>query len=74
MANNNHDTLVYRLAQMLVKLNQGEKLVPLALAEEFGVNLRTIVDCFAHIEKLNVILSDFYYLNFTCASLFTISL
>ena len=42
MANNHHDTLVYRLAQMLVKLNQGEKLEPLALAEEFGVNLRTI--------------------------------
>jgi predicted DNA-binding transcriptional regulator YafY len=37
-----HDTLVFRLAQMLVKLNQGEKLDPQALAEEFGVNLRTI--------------------------------
>ena len=37
-----HDTLVYRLAQMLVKLNQGEKLDPQQLAEEFGVNLRTI--------------------------------
>lgn len=37
-----HDTLVYRLAQMLVKLNQGEKLDPRDLAEEFGVNLRTI--------------------------------
>ena len=42
MANNHHDTLVYRLVQMLVKLNQGEKLEPHALAEEFGVNLRTI--------------------------------
>ncbi len=42
MASDNHDTLVYRLAQMLVKLNQGEKLDPVALAEEFGVNLRTI--------------------------------
>jgi len=42
MANNHHDTLVYRLAQMLVKLNQGEKLEPRALAEEFGVNMRTI--------------------------------
>lgn len=42
MAPGNHDTLVYRLAQMLVKLNQGEKLDPLALADEFGVNLRTI--------------------------------
>lgn len=42
MPANNHDTLVYRLAQMLVKLNQGEKLDPYALADEFGVNLRTI--------------------------------
>lgn len=42
MATDNHDTLVYRLAQILVKLNQGEKLTPHALAEEFGVNLRTI--------------------------------
>ena len=42
MANNHHDTLVYRLAQMLVKLNQGEKLEPRTLAEEFGVNMRTI--------------------------------
>jgi len=38
----NHDTLVYRLAQMLIKLNQGERLDPRALADEFGVNLRTI--------------------------------
>lgn len=42
MASGNHDTLVYRLAQILVKLNQGEKLDPYALADEFGVNLRTI--------------------------------
>lgn len=38
----NHDTLVYRLAQTLVKLNQGERLDPQSLADEFGVNLRTI--------------------------------
>ena len=42
MSTRNHDTLVFRLAQMLVKLNQGEKLDPQALADEFGVNLRTI--------------------------------
>jgi predicted DNA-binding transcriptional regulator YafY len=42
MSNDNHDTLVYRLAQILVKLNQGEKLDPQALADEFGVTLRTI--------------------------------
>lgn len=38
----NHDTLVYRLSMMLVKLNQGEKLDPQNLADEFGVNLRTV--------------------------------
>lgn len=37
-----HDTLVYRLSQILIQLNQGEKLDPKSLAEEFGVNLRTI--------------------------------
>lgn len=42
MTTDNHDTLVYRLAQILVKFNQGEKLDPQSLAEEFGVNLRTI--------------------------------
>ena len=42
MAAGSHDTLVYRLAQMLVKLNQGESLDPSALADEFGVNLRTV--------------------------------
>ena len=42
MGNPNHDTLVYRLVQMLIKLNAGEKLDPQALADEFGVNLRTI--------------------------------
>lgn len=42
MTTGNHETLVYRLAQILVKLNQGEKLDPLALADEFGVNLRTV--------------------------------
>lgn len=39
---NHHDTLVYRLARILVKLNQGERLDPQALSDEFGVNLRTI--------------------------------
>jgi predicted DNA-binding transcriptional regulator YafY len=42
MTDSTHDTLVYRLAQILVKLNQGEKLDPQSLADEFGVNLRTI--------------------------------
>lgn len=42
MTNGNHDTLVYRLVQMLIKLNAGEKLDPQSLADEFGVNLRTI--------------------------------
>jgi rRNA-processing protein FCF1 len=34
-----HDTLVYRLSQVLQKLNQGESLDPQQLADEFGVNL-----------------------------------
>lgn len=42
MTKGNHDTLVYRLSQMLIKLNQGEKLIPSDLANEFGVTLRTI--------------------------------
>lgn len=42
MPNDTHDTLVYRLAQILIKLNQGEKLDPQGLADEFGVTLRTI--------------------------------
>ena len=42
MSKGSHDTIAYRLAQILVKLNQGEKLDPTDLAEEFGVNLRTI--------------------------------
>jgi predicted DNA-binding transcriptional regulator YafY len=37
-----HDTLVHRLAMMLLKLNQGDSLEPRQLAEEFGVNLRTV--------------------------------
>ena len=36
------DTFGYRLVQILKKLNQGEKLNPKALAEEFNVNLRAI--------------------------------
>lgn len=42
MAYGNHETLVYRLVQMLIYLNQGRRLDPQALAEEFGVNRRTI--------------------------------
>jgi len=38
----NHDTIVYRLAQILIKLNQGEKLDPQRLADDFHVSLRTI--------------------------------
>ena len=36
------DSLGYRLAHILGKLNQGEKLDPQALADDFNVNLRTI--------------------------------
>ena len=37
-----HDKLAWRLACILRKLNQGEKLDPPALAREFQVNVRTI--------------------------------
>lgn len=36
------DSFGYRLIQILKKLNQGDKLDPKALAEEFNVNLRAI--------------------------------
>lgn len=42
MAGADHDTLVRRLAMMLMKLNQGDSLDPKQLSEEFGVNRRTI--------------------------------
>jgi len=42
MGAGNHDTLVYRLAGILMKLNQGERLDACSLADEFGVSLRTI--------------------------------
>ncbi len=38
----NKDSYGYRLVQILKKLNQGEKLDPKALANEFGVNLRAV--------------------------------
>jgi hypothetical protein len=37
-----HDTLSFRLAGILVKLNNGEKLDPHQLAQEYKVNLRTL--------------------------------
>lgn len=37
-----HDTTVIRLVQVLQRLNEGEKLDPQRLAEEFNVSLRTI--------------------------------
>ena len=62
MTPNTHDTLVYRLAQMLVKLNQGERLDPSALADEFGVNLRTIQrDLNARFAYLPLQKTDGYY-------------
>lgn len=42
MTQTNHDLLAWRLAAILQKLNQGERLDPNALAEEFGVHKRTI--------------------------------
>jgi predicted DNA-binding transcriptional regulator YafY len=42
MAHGLHDTIAYRLSQILIKLNQGDHLSPDELAEEFGVHVRTI--------------------------------
>jgi len=42
MGPGNHDKLVVRLAQILIKFNRGETLDPVDLAQEFGVNIRTI--------------------------------
>jgi len=39
---NTHEKVSIRLAEILIKLNRGEKLDPHQLAEEFGVTLRTI--------------------------------
>lgn len=42
MKSDSHDKLAFRLTQILVKLNQGQKLEQRALAKEFGVTQRTI--------------------------------
>ena len=42
MSQTNHDQLAWRLAAILQKLNQGERLQVNDLAEEFGVHKRTI--------------------------------
>ena len=36
------DTIAFRLTEILRRLNEGKKLDPYALVQEFGVNLRTI--------------------------------
>lgn len=42
MSKAEHDKLARRLTEILVKLNNGDKLDPQELAKDFGVNLRTI--------------------------------
>lgn len=42
MSQGAHELLARRLTQILIKLNEGQALEPAALAEEFGVNPRTI--------------------------------
>ena len=42
MTQSDHDQLAWRLASILIKLNQGEKLDISSLAEEFKVHKRTI--------------------------------
>ena len=65
MSTGTHDTIVYRLSEILIQLNRGDKLNPSSLADMFGVNRRTIQrdmnERFAHlpIEKTN----GLYHLN-----------
>jgi predicted DNA-binding transcriptional regulator YafY len=47
-----HETLAYRLSQIILKLNKGESVTPEILAEEFKVDLRTIQ------RDLNIRLAD----------------
>lgn len=42
MASTKHETLAIRLADILLKLNNGQVLDPAELADEFGVHVRTI--------------------------------
>lgn len=42
MPKSQHDTIAYRLSQILLKLNQGDHLDPAELAGEFGTHVRTI--------------------------------
>ncbi len=42
MTQGQHDTIAYRLSQILIKLNQGDNLDPTELANEFGTHIRTI--------------------------------
>lgn len=42
MSKKSNDQLAFRLTQILVKLNRGEKLSPEALSAEFNVTLRTV--------------------------------
>ncbi|MCX9157782.1 WYL domain-containing protein [Niveibacterium sp. 24ML] len=42
MSTRDHERFAYRLSEMLLLLNQGESLEPKALAERFGVDVRTI--------------------------------
>jgi len=42
MTQGHHDTIAYRLSQILIKLNQGDHLDPDELAAEFGTHVRTI--------------------------------
>lgn len=42
MSSKSNDKLAFRLTEILIKLNRGEKLSPEALSEEFNVTLRTV--------------------------------
>lgn len=57
-----HDTLAIRLAQILTKLNNGERFSAKELADEFNVNLRTIQrDLKERLAYFPIIKEDGYY-------------
>ena len=58
----NSKNLAYRLTQILVKLNKGEKLDPQALADEFGVTRRSVQrDLHERFDFLSLIKTDGCY-------------
>ncbi len=62
MKEKSHDTLVFRLSDLLIKLNHGEKLNLKSLASEYGVGLRTLQrDLNIRLAYLPIVKKNNYY-------------